>query len=56
MKTLMPDEPREIVIGALRVTRIRPDRVRVYNEHTGDSLEMGEGELEDVLLMAVECR
>ena len=56
METTQADIPSEIRIGSLTLVRVHPDMVRIYNEVTGDALTMKEREVEDVLLMAVECR
>ena len=56
MDTLQADIPNEIQIGALRLVRIGDDGVRVWNEETGDDLVVMEWEIEETLLLMVECR
>ena len=46
----------EIRIGAITITLVHPDMVRLYNEITADAVTMKACELEDVLQMVVDTR
>ena len=56
MKTMIPDIPREILIGAFRVTLVHPDMVRLFNEDTAEAVTCKVWELQDVLQMVVDTR
>ena len=56
MKTATADIPNEIQIGALRLVRVGNHMVSVRNEETGDVVVMREWEVEEALLLMVDCR
>ena len=43
-------------IGALSITKVRPDMVRIYNEITADAITIYEWELEDALELMIDVR